>query len=257
MAKFELIPNYFEHANTYADTKYYRTPCMAPFMDKRARGALTTFLSGELPRGGDMLDLMSGRYSHYPRNLAPQSVTGLNMNLVELEANPWLTARIVHDLYREPRLPFADASFDGCSVNLAVEYLTQPVAVLAEVARVLKSGAPFIISYSNRYFMAKAIALWRLLDDLGRGELVRHFLNMNGGFEFEGAQVVDLSPAAGLAQPLFAVTARKQPRLPLDRTWGFSRAPSAEIYAPMGSVPLCSRASQTPPDGHAVCSSGW
>ena len=36
------------------------------------------------------------------------------MNAAELEANPVLTRRIVHNLNRDPTLPFADAAFDAC-----------------------------------------------------------------------------------------------------------------------------------------------
>ncbi len=46
---------------------------------------------------------------------------------------------------------------------VGVQYLQRPFAVFAEVRRVLKPGAPFIVSYSNRCFPTKAVAIWRAL----------------------------------------------------------------------------------------------
>jgi len=46
------------------------------------------------------------------------------------------------------------------------------VAVLREVARVLRPGAPLVISFSNRCFWTKAVAVWRALDESGHARLV-------------------------------------------------------------------------------------
>ena len=45
----------------------------------------------------------------------------------ELEANPRLDRRVVHDLNRDPSLPFATAAFDAVLIAVSVQYLTQPV----------------------------------------------------------------------------------------------------------------------------------
>jgi hypothetical protein len=39
--------------------------------------------------------------------------------------------------------------------------------VFGEVRRVLVPGAPFIVSFSNRCFPTKAVAIWRSLDTNG------------------------------------------------------------------------------------------
>ena len=59
----------------------------------------------------------------------------LGLNAVELAANPQAAERVVHDLNADPRLPFADASFDAVVNCVSVDYLVRPVEVLAEVAR--------------------------------------------------------------------------------------------------------------------------
>ena len=67
-------------------------------------------------------------------------------------------------------------------ICVSIQYLQQPVAVLREVARVLRPGAPLVISFSNRCFWTKAVAIWRALDDDGHARLVERYLR-HAGFE--------------------------------------------------------------------------
>ena len=65
-------------------------------------------------------------------------VAVLGMNRAELQANPAAHDHHVQDLNREPRLAmFADESFDAVFCSVRVHYLAQPMAVLAEIRRVL------------------------------------------------------------------------------------------------------------------------
>ena len=50
-------------------------------------------------------------------------------------------------------------------VTVSVQYMTHPLEAFAEVGRVLKPGAPFIVTFSNRMFPTKAVAIWQNLDD--------------------------------------------------------------------------------------------
>jgi SAM-dependent methyltransferase len=161
-----------------------------------------------LPAGGHVLDLMSSCISHLPPEPELASVTGLGMNAVELQANPRLTERVVHDLNRDPRIPFADARFDACLIAVSVQYLVHPIEVFAEIGRALKPGAPCIVSFSNRCFWTKAVAIWRALSDENHARLVGLYFRLSGAFE--EAVCDDLSPNPGRTDPLFAVTARRR-----------------------------------------------
>src|SRR3954453_2591645 len=97
-----------------------------------------------------MLDLMSSWVSHLPPEIAYDEVIGLGMNAAELAANPRLGRRFVQDLNRDPTLPLPANSTDAAMICVSIQYLQQPLAVLPQVARVLRPGAPLVISFSNR-----------------------------------------------------------------------------------------------------------
>ena len=79
--------------------------------------------------------------------------------------------------------------------------------MLTEVARVLKPGAPAVITYSNRCFPTKAIQGWLATTDEQHGEVVSRYLSLAGGF---GPPEVSLrTPQTGFrGDPLWAVVAR-------------------------------------------------
>ncbi|NQV22150.1 MAG: methyltransferase domain-containing protein [Rhodospirillales bacterium] len=203
-----LTPEYFRRLDDSDDWLFYQTPRLVTHIDTPAIAALEAYFELILPDGGDVLDLMSSCVSHYPRSHVFGSVTGLGMNRVELDANPRLTERVVHDLNHDPTLPFDDGCFDACTISVSVQYLIQPIKVFAELGRVLRPGAPCVVSYSNRCFPTKAIALWRALDDGGHGNLIRRYFETAGTFGPSNA--TDLSPAPDISDPLFVVTARRE-----------------------------------------------
>jgi hypothetical protein len=51
---------------------------------------------------------------------------------------------------------------------------------MREMRRALRPGAPLVISFSNRCFWTKAIAIWRALDDQGHAALVERYLQHAG-----------------------------------------------------------------------------
>jgi len=75
------------------------------------------------------------------------------------------------------------------------------VDVFGEVRRCLKPGAPFIVSYSNRCFPTKAVAIWRALDIKGHAGLIRTYLDRSGFSAIEMRLLVDGSSS----DPLIAV----------------------------------------------------
>ena len=79
----------------------------------------------------------------------------------------------MQDLNRETSLPLDDQSLDAALCCVGAQYLQQPVAVFADVRRVLTPDSPFIVSFSNRCFPTKAVASWRSLDTNGHAALTR------------------------------------------------------------------------------------
>ncbi len=148
---------------------------------------------------------MSSWVCHLPADVQYGGVTGLGLNQVELDENPVLTRRTVHDLNSDPTLPYETDEFDGAVVSVSVQYLTQPVEVFAEVARVLKPGAPFALTFSNRMFPTKAIRIWQLLGDQQRANLVALYFELSKAFDV--ALAFDLSPNPGRSDPVYGVMA--------------------------------------------------
>ena len=136
-----------------------------------------------------------------------RDVIGIGMNAAELAANPRLSRRSVQNLNRDTALPLADSSLDAAMICVSIQYLQQPVAVLREVARALRPGAPLVISFSNRCFWTKAVAVWRGLDDAGHARLVELYLN---SADFERIETRRLAPWIEDEQdPMIAVIGRK------------------------------------------------
>ena len=179
---FEFPPDAFKKWDAGDDSDFYAQPRFVTHIDDTAIAALTSFYRERLPAGGVLLDLMSSWVSHLPSDVSYAEVIGHGMNDAELPANPRLGRRFVLDLNRSPRLPLCDSTVDAAMICVSIQYLQQPVAVLLEVARILRPGQPLIISFSNRCFPTKAVAIWQALDDSGHAELVTRYLR-RAGFE--------------------------------------------------------------------------
>ena len=158
-------PDAFDREDEAADGIFYQTPRPLLHVDSLCASRIRHAYGQLLPADAEVLDLMSGWRSHLPDGA---QVTGLGMNAAEMADNPGLRDFQVRDLNLEPRLPFADASFDAVVNTVSIEYLVCPDAVLAEVARVLRPGGRVVIACSQRCFPSKAIALWRNLHPMER-----------------------------------------------------------------------------------------
>ena len=196
----------FRRYDESPDEEFYRLPRFVTHIDDRAIAAVTQLYREHFPPGGSILDLMSSWVSHLPEEVRYERVVGLGMNEAELRRNPRLDAYVVQNLNTDPRLPFGDAEFEGAGICVSIDYLTRPVEVLGEVGRVLKVGAPLIISFSNRCFPTKAIAVWHQLDDRGRMRLVERYLEEAGNWS--DVHSFDRSPRRLFTDPLFAVVGR-------------------------------------------------
>ena len=230
---------FFDRADPSPDPGFYEAPRLVTHIDERAVAAVGALYEG-LGVGGDVLDLMSSWVSHL--RSAPASLTVLGLNAVELAANPMATARVVHDLNASPALPFADASFDAALNCVSVDYLVQPVTVLAEVARVLRPGGLSVCTFSHRCFPTKAVRGWLSVPEPERPGIVAAYHRAAGGFDEPVAE--QRLAATWRYDPLWAVWARRR----RDRT-GSEQAAAARrrvraLRAP-GAVRQCHEQRET------------
>jgi len=167
----------FQRADETVDSDFYSQARHVNHLDEAAQKQLKSVYMDLIPRYSDILDLMSSINSHIDERLESKKITGLGLNEEELAANPVLDEAVIHDINQQQRLPFDDASFDIIVCSLSIEYITQPSRLFDEVARVLRPGGRFIISFSNRWFPTKAVQVWNNLHDFERiGLVMEHFI---------------------------------------------------------------------------------
>ena len=199
-------PAAYEREDESPDARFYDVPRRVVHIDDGAIAALGRLYADVLPPGGRLLDLMSSWRSHLPAGFRAGEVVGLGLNAAEMADNPQLTRYVVHDVNREARLPFDDATFDGAACAVSIQYATQPVRLFGEVARVLRAGAPFLVSFSNRCFPTKAVAVWLAATDAQHVQLVQTYFEASGGWTEVSTE--NRSPGPD-GDPLYAVWARR------------------------------------------------
>jgi SAM-dependent methyltransferase len=174
-------------------------------IDDAAIAAVTNLHREILPAGGAILDLMSGWLSHLPPEIYYRKVVGVGPNACELAENPFLDEWRVQDLNHNPQLTFATAEFDGAAICVSIQHLTRPCEVIREVGRVLKPGAPLVVTFSNCCLATRPIASWHLLDDTGHLCLITHYFAEAGNWT--DIRCLDRTPPGG-GDPLYAVIGR-------------------------------------------------
>jgi SAM-dependent methyltransferase len=194
---------FFDRADQSSDADFYEFPRFVAHIDDHAISAVGA-LYQELRITGDVLDLMGSWVSHF---LESPNLTVLGMNTEELVANTQASVTVVHDLNVDPNLPFESDSFDAAVCCVSVDYLTRPVEVFADVARVVRPGGTFVCTFSNRCFPSKAIRGWLVSDDNEHREIVASYFRFAGGWD---EPVTDWSASSsGTSDPLYAVWARR------------------------------------------------
>lgn len=164
-----------------ADAFFYRQPRFVQHIDSTARARVSEIYARLFAPGAQVLDLMTSWVSHLPQD-RDLMVTGLGLNAEELERNKHLSERLVQDLNADPRLSFSDKRFDAALCTVSVEYLVKPVEVFRKVARVLRPGAPFVLTFSERWFPPKVARIWIELHPFERMGLVLDYFRQAGGF---------------------------------------------------------------------------
>lgn len=184
----DLVSDYltdtaFIREDSSSDTLFYQSPRFTQHLDDTALALVQNTYDRFLEDGMQVLDLMSSWQSHLPQRHRLKRVVGLGLNQRELDRNPQLTEKLVHDLNANPGLPLADNFFDMVICTVSVEYLVDPLAVFDEVARVLKPGGYLVVTFSNRWFATKAIHLWAELHEFERMGLVLEYFMQTKAFE--------------------------------------------------------------------------
>ena len=201
-----LPPAAYAREDESGDDEFYGFPRKVVHIDDGAIAALGRLYAEVLPVGGRLLDLMSSWRSHLPYGLEAE-VVGLGLNAEEMADNPQLARHVVHDVNDETApLPFEDETFDGAMCAVSIQYVTRPVRVFREVRRILKVDAPFVVSFSNRCFPTKAVAVWLNTTDAHHVELVQAYFEAGGGWAKPVAE--NRSPGPD-GDPLFTVWARR------------------------------------------------
>ena len=160
-------PEYFQRQDESVDAEFYAMPRLVVHIDDDAIAAVGRVFLDSIPPNAVVLDMMSSWRSHWPQGHPKARMTGLGMNATEMADNPDLDEYIVHDVNLDPVLPFEDESFDAVVITVSAQYLTQPVEIFGQIARILRPGGVFIVSFSNRMFPTKAVRIWRESSDRG------------------------------------------------------------------------------------------
>jgi SAM-dependent methyltransferase len=204
MSEPPTIPaSFFVRVDESSDALFYREPRFVTHIDDATIDSLTNFYRQFLQVNSDVLDLMSSWISHLPADVDFSRVSGLGMNLEELQRNPRLDDFQVHDLNENPQLPYPDSSFDRVTIAVSIQYLIRPQEVFSSIAKVLRPDGEVCIAMSHRLFATKAIAAFQHLAQADRIALVRSYLQRSGFIEIE---YIDRSPDN--ADPLWLVVGR-------------------------------------------------
>jgi len=155
-------PKSYERENEDDDKIFYENARFVQHVDSLALQTIEEVIGTLIvEKNPVILDLMAGWDSHIPSSLTPEKLIGLGLNEEELTNNTLLDEYVIHDLNKDPHLPFPDCYFDVVLNTLSIAYITNPIQIFKEVGRILKPGGLFLVIFSNRMFEPKATKLWK------------------------------------------------------------------------------------------------
>lgn len=207
-------PQDFSRSDPSNDKGFYTIPKLVYHIDEPAVASLTQYYRKNIPAKSDILDICSSWVSHYPLEFPDTmgKICATGINGLELKFNDQLTGGFeTRDLNENPKLPYADESFDAVTCVVSIDYLIQPVDVLKEIHRVLRPGGKAILSQSNRCFPTKAVAMWLQMNDRQHLELINGYFQYAGGFEPRNAfDITAKLPDNAYRDPMFIIEAVKE-----------------------------------------------
>jgi SAM-dependent methyltransferase len=129
---------------------------------------------------GDFLDVLAGPDPFFeigpgkvlsgvaPKNGGPPSKEWSNFHELPITTNP--------------KLPFADESFEAALLSIHVGILKFPIELFREISRVLKPEGIFIVTIIHPYYSKNLTRMWALGDDHDHVVLVDAFFEYSNGF---------------------------------------------------------------------------
>ncbi|WP_455209881.1 class I SAM-dependent methyltransferase [Kaarinaea lacus] len=208
----------FVRKDSQSDSQFYQQPRFVAHLDETALTQFCIFYRRFVRPGMKILDLMSSWKSHIPEDIDNLHITGLGMNQEEMQQNKQLQDYVVFDLNQSTQLPFAEHDFDLAVCTVSVEYLINPVGIFEQIARVLKPGALFAVTFSERWFPPKVIQLWTLLHPFERMALVLDYFRRSKAYKRLATESL-----RGLPRPTNDKYATMLPNSdPLYAVWGYT-----------------------------------
>ncbi len=177
-------PHSFERDDETDDQEFYKFLRMIDHLDSIALETVTEVIKNLIIEDRPViLDLMAGWNSHISLRVNPLKLVELGLYEEELNANKTLGEYIIHDINKDPTLPFNSNSFDVVLNTLSVQYITRPLELFKEVGRMLKPKGLFLVIFSNRMFYPKAVRPWKESSEEERIILVDEYFKASGLFE--------------------------------------------------------------------------
>ena len=146
-----------------------------PYLDSSASEEIAKLHSQLLPKHSKVLDVMSNGNSHLDVKYETGLLVGIGSNEKKLSENKRLDTYQVQDLNEISTLPFETNSFNDAICTMSIEYLTDPLVVMKEIARVVNPGGKCIITFSDNWIPDQATHLWGQLHPFERMQLVLEY----------------------------------------------------------------------------------
>jgi SAM-dependent methyltransferase len=124
--------------------------------------------------------------------------------------------------------------FDAATICVSIQCHVHPVDVIPELGRVACSGGPLVITFWNRCFPTKAVAIWQALDDSVHARLIERYLDE--ARNWRDIQSLDRKPQPGFSDPLLAIIGRA------NRAYGgYDPMGAGNVVVHVAEVPCISR----------------